>query len=140
MRLADEDAAEELRIHSEFRRQLITERIRLVNRVQADLVIVVPLLQDQGAGADPTHSTRRGPDGCCTARPACGSSCCVARMYWVGRDRPRNTQAQGSARAARHRHWMHSDGSARRRRLPPPGSEGIPSPDVSRTTWECPIL
>ena len=37
-----DDTSEELRILSDYRRQLITERIRLVNRVHADLVIVCP--------------------------------------------------------------------------------------------------
>jgi len=37
-----DDICEELRILSDYRRQLITERIRLVNRVHADLVIVRP--------------------------------------------------------------------------------------------------
>lgn len=42
-----DDPAEELRILSDYRRQLITERIRLVNRVHADLVVVVPGYKDK---------------------------------------------------------------------------------------------
>jgi transposase len=42
-----DDTAEELRILSDYRRQLVTERIRLVNRVHADLVIVVPGYEDK---------------------------------------------------------------------------------------------
>ena len=42
-----DDTAEELRILSDYRRQLVTERIRLVNRVHADLVIVVPGYKDK---------------------------------------------------------------------------------------------
>jgi transposase len=42
-----DDSAEELRILSDYRRQLITERIRLVNRIHADLVIVVPGYKDK---------------------------------------------------------------------------------------------
>lgn len=37
-----DDAAEEMRILSDYRRQLVSERVRLVNRVHADLVIAVP--------------------------------------------------------------------------------------------------
>ena len=39
--------AEELRILGDDRRQLVTERIRLVNRIHADLVIVVPGYKDK---------------------------------------------------------------------------------------------
>lgn len=42
-----DDAAEELRILSDYRRQLVTERIRLVNRIHADLVIVAPGYKDK---------------------------------------------------------------------------------------------
>jgi transposase len=42
-----DDAAEELRILSDYRRQLVMERTRLVNRVHADLVIVAPGYKDK---------------------------------------------------------------------------------------------
>jgi transposase len=42
-----DDQAEELRILSDYRRQLVTERIRLVNRIHADLVIVAPGYKDK---------------------------------------------------------------------------------------------
>lgn len=42
-----DDLAEELRILSDYRRQLVTERIRLVNRAHADLVIVAPGYKDK---------------------------------------------------------------------------------------------
>lgn len=42
-----DDTIEELRILSDYCRQLVTERIRRVNRVHADLVIVVPGYTDK---------------------------------------------------------------------------------------------
>ncbi len=42
-----DDSTEQLRILSDYRRQLVTERIRLVNPVHADLVIVVPGYKDK---------------------------------------------------------------------------------------------
>ena len=42
-----DDATEQLRSLSDYRRQLVTERIRLVNRIHADLVIVVPGYKDK---------------------------------------------------------------------------------------------
>ncbi len=57
-----DDTTEQLRILSDYRRQLVTERIRLVNRIHADLVIVAPGYKDkvpQLARASQVRAARR---------------------------------------------------------------------------------
>ena len=54
-RPAARTAPPRLRILNDYRRQLVTERIRLVNRVHADLVIVVPGYNDKVLKLTPAH-------------------------------------------------------------------------------------
>ncbi len=90
-----DDTAEELRILSDYRRQLVTERIRLVNRVHADLVIVVPGYKDKVPQlARPTQV--RAARGLLRVRPVSGSSSCAAD--WTGS--PRSTARPASSRRA----------------------------------------
>lgn len=90
-----DDTTEQLRILSDYRRQLVTERIRLVNRIHADLVIVVPGYKDkvpQLARPTQIRAARRLLHG----KAGSGSSCCAG--VWTGS--PRSTRRPPSSKPA----------------------------------------